>query len=171
MTVLCGRMQAHQMEQVKSENGRLEAAISKERFSHAKVEQECEKLQAQVTQLEAREKEVDAAIRDASAEVTQLTAVVAEAEKVGGGDPFNHHSSKVLWTLRQRMTCGWDTLLHDMQSRDAQVRSDLGCGGYISWGVISCSIQNATVGAFAFSSCCAAWDLHLTFRRAPSPAV
>jgi chromosome segregation ATPase len=85
VTVLCGRMQAHQMEQVKTENGRLEAAISKERFGHAKVEQECEKLQAQVTQLEAREKEVDAAIRDASAEVTQLTAVVAEAEKVGGG--------------------------------------------------------------------------------------
>ncbi|KAK9915507.1 hypothetical protein WJX75_000051 [Coccomyxa subellipsoidea] len=75
------RILAHQMEQVKTENGRLEAAISKERFGHAKVEQECEKLQAQVTQLEAREKEVDAAIRDASAEVTQLTAVVAEAEK------------------------------------------------------------------------------------------
>lgn len=76
------REQAHQMEQVKEENARLEAAISKERFGHARAEQECEKLQARVTQLEAREREVDAAIRDASAEVAQLTAVVAEAEKV-----------------------------------------------------------------------------------------
>ena len=76
------------------------------------------------------------------------------------------------------MTCGWGTLLtgcptllHDMQSRDAQDGSDVGCGGYISRGVISCFIQNATLGAFTFSSCCAARDLHLTFWHAPSPAV
>ncbi|BDA44058.1 Cilia- and flagella-associated protein 58 [Coccomyxa sp. Obi] len=72
---------AHQMEQVKAENTRLEAAVSKERFGHARAQQECEKLQAQVTQLEERSRAADAAVKEASAEAALLTAVVAEAEK------------------------------------------------------------------------------------------
>lgn len=70
------------MEQVKAENTRLEAAISKERFGHARAQQDCEKLQAQVTQLEEHGRAADAAMKDASAEAALLTAVVAEAEKV-----------------------------------------------------------------------------------------
>ncbi|CAL8470043.1 g9585 [Coccomyxa elongata] len=72
---------AHQIEQVKGENTRLEAAVTKERFGHTRAQQECEKLQAQVTQLEEHGRAADAAVKDASAEAALLTAVVAEAEK------------------------------------------------------------------------------------------
>lgn len=76
------RLQAHQIEQVKGENTRLEAAVTKERFGHVRAQQECEKLQAQVTQLEEHGRAADAAVKDATAEAALLTAVVAEAEKV-----------------------------------------------------------------------------------------
>lgn len=77
--------QAHQAEQVKEENGRLEAAAARQRFVTARAQAEAEKLQAQVAAREAEERQLDAAIREASAQVAHLTAAVADAEKVGGG--------------------------------------------------------------------------------------